>query len=146
MTTCSFNVWFFKKNPTDAFMYKTVTCFTVKTCTWTLGIRVHSDLWYVMERCAFFEEAAILETHGIDVQSPGGHSNSDEIDGNDFSEPGAEPGLGTVRTAFHCTLHKEWLRTFAASAVPVSSALTPTIKDKQKKMWIHFFVKRGQWF
>ncbi|XP_060789717.1 homeobox-containing protein 1a isoform X2 [Neoarius graeffei] len=39
--------------------------------------------------------AAILETHGIDVQSPGGHSNSDEIDGNDFSEPGAEPGLGT---------------------------------------------------
>ncbi|XP_053093704.1 homeobox-containing protein 1a isoform X1 [Pangasianodon hypophthalmus] len=40
-------------------------------------------------------EAAILETHGIDVQSPGGHSNSDEIDGNDFSEPGAEPGLGT---------------------------------------------------
>ncbi|KAF4083707.1 hypothetical protein AMELA_G00119830 [Ameiurus melas] len=40
-------------------------------------------------------EAAILETHGIDVQSPGGQSNSDEIDGNDFSEPGAEPGLGT---------------------------------------------------
>ncbi|GAA6088059.1 homeobox-containing protein 1a isoform X1 [Tachysurus ichikawai] len=40
-------------------------------------------------------EAAILETHGLDVQSPGGHSNSDEIDGNDFSEPGAEPGLGT---------------------------------------------------
>ncbi|KAF7704030.1 homeobox-containing protein 1a isoform X1 [Silurus meridionalis] len=40
-------------------------------------------------------EAAILETHGIDVQSPGGHSNSDEIDGNDFSESGAEPALGT---------------------------------------------------
>lgn len=48
--------------------------------------------------CFFFEEAAILETHGIDVQSPGGHSNSDEIDGNEFSEPGAEPGLGAVRT------------------------------------------------
>ncbi|XP_052002057.1 homeobox-containing protein 1-like [Xyrauchen texanus] len=31
-------------------------------------------------------EAAILESHGIDVQSPGGHSNSDEIDGNDYSE------------------------------------------------------------
>ncbi|KAM6965756.1 homeobox-containing protein 1 isoform 2-T4 [Aplochiton taeniatus] len=30
--------------------------------------------------------ATILETHGIDVQSPGGHSNSDDIDGNDFSE------------------------------------------------------------
>ncbi|TTE07141.1 Homeobox-containing protein 1 [Bagarius yarrelli] len=43
----------------------------------------------------FFEEAAILETHGIDVQSPGGHSNSDEIEGNDFSESGAEAGLGT---------------------------------------------------
>lgn len=31
-------------------------------------------------------EATILESHGIDVQSPGGHSNSDDIDGNDFSE------------------------------------------------------------
>ncbi|KAF6094172.1 homeobox containing 1 [Phyllostomus discolor] len=31
-------------------------------------------------------EAAILESHGIDVQSPGGHSNSDDVDGNDYSE------------------------------------------------------------
>ncbi|MGH0133454.1 UNVERIFIED_CONTAM: hypothetical protein FKN15_053025 [Acipenser sinensis] len=31
-------------------------------------------------------EAAILESHGIDVQSPEGHSNSDDIDGNDYSE------------------------------------------------------------
>ncbi|XP_048830815.1 homeobox-containing protein 1-like isoform X4 [Brienomyrus brachyistius] len=31
-------------------------------------------------------EAAILESHGIDMQSPGGHSNSDDIDGNDYSE------------------------------------------------------------
>ncbi|XP_047429153.1 homeobox-containing protein 1 isoform X4 [Mugil cephalus] len=30
--------------------------------------------------------ATILESHGIDVQSPGGHSNSDDIDGNDFTE------------------------------------------------------------
>ncbi|XP_048830816.1 homeobox-containing protein 1-like isoform X5 [Brienomyrus brachyistius] len=30
--------------------------------------------------------AAILESHGIDMQSPGGHSNSDDIDGNDYSE------------------------------------------------------------
>ncbi|XP_071388864.1 homeobox-containing protein 1-like isoform X2 [Centroberyx affinis] len=30
--------------------------------------------------------ATILESHGIDVQSPGGHSNSDDIDGNDFAE------------------------------------------------------------
>ncbi|TSK58205.1 Homeobox-containing protein 1 [Bagarius yarrelli] len=31
-------------------------------------------------------EATILESHGIDVQSPGGHSNSDDIDGNDYTE------------------------------------------------------------
>ncbi|XP_051909021.1 homeobox-containing protein 1 isoform X2 [Hippocampus zosterae] len=30
--------------------------------------------------------ATILESHGIDVQSPGGHSNSDDIDGNDFTD------------------------------------------------------------
>ncbi|XP_031437332.1 homeobox-containing protein 1 isoform X3 [Clupea harengus] len=30
--------------------------------------------------------ATILESHGIDVQSPGGHSNSDDIDGNDYAE------------------------------------------------------------
>lgn len=33
-----------------------------------------------------FEEAAILESHGIEVQSPGGQSNSDEVDGNDFPD------------------------------------------------------------
>lgn len=55
---------------------------------------------------AFFEEAAILESHGIDVQSPGGHSNSDDVDGNDYSEqvsPGASwpklVGLQTHRKA-----------------------------------------------
>ncbi|XP_063039922.1 homeobox-containing protein 1a isoform X3 [Engraulis encrasicolus] len=30
--------------------------------------------------------AAILETHGLDVQSPGGHSNSDDIDGGDYGD------------------------------------------------------------
>lgn len=25
-------------------------------------------------------------SHGVDVQSPGGHSNSDDVDGNDYSE------------------------------------------------------------
>lgn len=35
---------------------------------------------------SFFQEATILESHGIDVQSPGGHSNSDDIDGNDYTE------------------------------------------------------------
>ncbi|XP_061560503.1 homeobox-containing protein 1 isoform X3 [Phycodurus eques] len=31
-------------------------------------------------------EATILESHGIDVQSPGGHSNSDDVDGSDFTD------------------------------------------------------------
>ncbi|XP_062406162.1 homeobox-containing protein 1 isoform X3 [Sardina pilchardus] len=35
-------------------------------------------------------EATILESHGIDVQSPGGHSNSDDIDGNDYAEQGCD--------------------------------------------------------
>ncbi|KAG9336134.1 hypothetical protein JZ751_002481, partial [Albula glossodonta] len=34
--------------------------------------------------------ATILESHGIDVQSPGGHSNSDDVDGNDYSEQGCD--------------------------------------------------------
>lgn len=37
-------------------------------------------------------EAAILESHGIDVQSPGGHSNSDDVDGNDYSEQSSFAG------------------------------------------------------
>ncbi|XP_022528950.2 homeobox-containing protein 1a isoform X6 [Astyanax mexicanus] len=41
-------------------------------------------------------EAAILESHGLDVQSPGGQSNSDEIDGTEYSEPAAEQSLGPV--------------------------------------------------
>ena len=44
-----------------------------------------------MERSVFFEEAAILESHGIEVQSPGGHSNSDEVDGNDFPDQVTQP-------------------------------------------------------
>ncbi|XP_062863583.1 homeobox-containing protein 1a isoform X3 [Trichomycterus rosablanca] len=53
--------------------------------------------WFANRRKEIKRRAniAILESHGIDVQSPGGHSNSDEIDGNDYSEPGAEQGLGT---------------------------------------------------
>ncbi|XP_065112623.1 homeobox-containing protein 1 isoform X2 [Paramisgurnus dabryanus] len=39
---------------------------------------------------SFFQEATILENHGIDVQSPGGHSNSDDIDANDYNEQGCE--------------------------------------------------------
>lgn len=39
---------------------------------------------------SFFQEATILESHGIDVQSPGGHSNSDDVDANDYSEQGCD--------------------------------------------------------
>ncbi|KAM6943626.1 homeobox-containing protein 1-like [Xenentodon cancila] len=38
-------------------------------------------------------EAAILESHGIEVQSPGGQSINDEVDGNDFPDQGCEVSL-----------------------------------------------------
>ncbi|XP_061602974.1 homeobox-containing protein 1-like isoform X2 [Cololabis saira] len=37
--------------------------------------------------------AAILESHGIEVQSPGGQSINDEVDGNDFPDQGCEVSL-----------------------------------------------------
>uniref|UniRef100_A0A3P9Q4B0 Homeobox-containing protein 1 n=1 Tax=Poecilia reticulata TaxID=8081 RepID=A0A3P9Q4B0_POERE len=46
--------------------------------------------------------ATILESHGIDVQSPGGHSNSDDIDGNDF----AEQVVAYTHTHTHAHTHK----------------------------------------
>ncbi|XP_055720242.1 homeobox-containing protein 1-like isoform X1 [Salvelinus fontinalis] len=46
-----------------------------------------------IKRRANIEEAAILESHGIDVQSPGGHSNGDDIEGNDFPDQGCEVPL-----------------------------------------------------
>ncbi|XP_059215465.1 homeobox-containing protein 1-like isoform X3 [Centropristis striata] len=42
---------------------------------------------------------AILESHGIEVQSPGGQSNSDEVDGNDFPDQGCEVSLFDKRTS-----------------------------------------------
>lgn len=39
------------------------------------------------------EEAAILESHGIEVESPGGLSNSDEVDASDFPEQPCEASL-----------------------------------------------------
>uniref|UniRef100_A0AAY4A4B2 Homeobox-containing protein 1 n=1 Tax=Denticeps clupeoides TaxID=299321 RepID=A0AAY4A4B2_9TELE len=44
--------------------------------------------WFANRRKEIKRRAniAILESHGIDVQSPGAHSNSDDIDGNDFAE------------------------------------------------------------
>ncbi|XP_061819447.1 homeobox-containing protein 1-like isoform X3 [Nerophis lumbriciformis] len=44
-------------------------------------------------------EAAILESHGIDVQSPGGQSNSDEVDANDFPEQSCDVTLFDKRVA-----------------------------------------------
>lgn len=41
---------------------------------------------HIMKYILFSQEATILESHGIDVQSPGGHSNSDDIDGGDYTE------------------------------------------------------------
>ncbi|XP_022540300.1 homeobox-containing protein 1 isoform X3 [Astyanax mexicanus] len=43
-------------------------------------------------------EATILESHGIDVQSPGGHSNSDDIDASDYTEQGCEMPYFEKRT------------------------------------------------
>uniref|UniRef100_A0A3Q2GL28 Homeobox-containing protein 1 n=1 Tax=Cyprinodon variegatus TaxID=28743 RepID=A0A3Q2GL28_CYPVA len=48
--------------------------------------------------------ATILESHGIDVQSPGGHSNSDDIDGNDFSEQ-VEQGAPFIRRSVQDPKH-----------------------------------------
>ncbi|XP_041670465.1 homeobox-containing protein 1-like isoform X3 [Cheilinus undulatus] len=42
---------------------------------------------------------AILESHGIEVQSPGGQSNSDEVDGNDFPDQGCEVSLFDKRAS-----------------------------------------------
>lgn len=60
----------------------------------TLGLMIGLEMRGVscgLSRCSMmgsvsFEEAAILESHGIEVQSPGGQSNSDEVDGNDFPD------------------------------------------------------------
>lgn len=43
--------------------------------------------------------AAILESHGIEVQSPGGQSNSDEVDGNDFPDQGCDVSLFDKRAS-----------------------------------------------
>ncbi|XP_028291405.1 homeobox-containing protein 1-like isoform X2 [Gouania willdenowi] len=43
--------------------------------------------------------AAILESHGIEVQSPGGQSNSDEVDGNDFPDQCCDTSLFDKRAS-----------------------------------------------
>ncbi|XP_078139385.1 homeobox-containing protein 1-like isoform X2 [Centroberyx gerrardi] len=56
--------------------------------------------------------AAILESHGIEVQSPGGQSNSDEVDGNDFPDQGCDVSMFEKRAA---------ARPFGFSRVDLSS-------------------------
>ncbi|XP_047196213.1 homeobox-containing protein 1 [Hippoglossus stenolepis] len=63
--------------------------YTVKMC----GMSICYD------QVCVFEEAAILESHGIEVQSPGGQSNSDEVDGNDFPDQGCEVSLFDKRAS-----------------------------------------------
>ncbi|TKS69735.1 Homeobox-containing protein 1 [Collichthys lucidus] len=48
---------------------------------------------------AVIQKPAILESHGIEVQSPGGQSNSDEVDGNDFPDQGCEVSLFDKRAS-----------------------------------------------
>ncbi|XP_028816918.1 homeobox-containing protein 1a isoform X5 [Denticeps clupeoides] len=62
--------------------------------------------WFANRRKEIKRRAniAILESHGIDVQSPGAHSNSDDIDGNDFAEQVApDQALG----GDDCTSHSD---------------------------------------
>lgn len=60
-------------------------------------------LW---RRLYFFEEeAAILESHGIDVQSPGGHSNGDDIEGNDFPDQVTTPNQVEWSSSLQILLH-----------------------------------------
>ncbi|CAB1334978.1 unnamed protein product [Coregonus sp. 'balchen'] len=72
-------------------------------------------------------EAAILESHGIDVQSPGGHSNSDDIDGNDFPDQGCEVPLFEKRAV---------TRPFSLSRLDLSSPTqVPTLLPSWLAAW-----------
>lgn len=53
-----------------------------------------------------FEEAAILESHGIEVESPGGQSNSDEVEASDFPDQVSPPRGGAGGGASSCS----WMR------------------------------------
>ncbi|XP_056134922.1 homeobox-containing protein 1-like [Lampris incognitus] len=72
-------------------------------------------------------EAAILESHGIEVESPGGQSNSDEVDGNDFPDQGCEVSLFDKRAAS---------RAFGLSRVDLSSPTqVPTLLPSWLAAW-----------
>ncbi|XP_017281367.1 homeobox-containing protein 1 isoform X1 [Kryptolebias marmoratus] len=76
-------------------------------------------------------EAAILESHGIEVQSPGGQSNSDEVDGNDFPDQGCEVSLFDKRAS---------TRQFAFSRADLSS---PTQVPPQLPSWFSALARGG---
>ncbi|KAM9765010.1 homeobox-containing protein 1-like isoform 1-T1 [Menidia menidia] len=76
-------------------------------------------------------EAAILESHGIEVQSPGGQSNSDEVDGNDFPDQGCEVSLFDKRAS---------ARQFAFSRADLSS---PTQVPTLLPSWFSALARGG---
>nr|XP_057934842.1 homeobox-containing protein 1-like isoform X2 [Doryrhamphus excisus] len=75
--------------------------------------------------------ATILESHGIDVQSPGGQSNSDEVDGNDFAEQSCDVSLFDKRVA---------ARPFAFARADLSS---PTQVPTLLPSWLAALTARG---
>nr|XP_054590867.1 homeobox-containing protein 1 isoform X2 [Nothobranchius furzeri] len=75
--------------------------------------------------------AAILESHGIEVQSPGGQSNSDEMDGNDFPDQACEVTLFDKRAS---------TRQFAFSRADLSS---PTQVPPQLPSWFSALARGG---
>ncbi|KAM4743893.1 homeobox-containing protein 1-like isoform 1-T1 [Anableps anableps] len=77
-------------------------------------------------------EAAILESHGIEVESPGGQSNGDEVDGNDFPDQGCDVSLFDKRAS---------ARQFAFSRADLSS---PTQVPPQLPSWFSALARGGQ--
>uniref|UniRef100_A0A4W5LCE4 Homeobox-containing protein 1 n=1 Tax=Hucho hucho TaxID=62062 RepID=A0A4W5LCE4_9TELE len=65
--------------------------------------------WFANRRKEIKRRAniAILESHGIEVQSPGGHSNSDEIDGNDFPDQVTTPDTRSENTGYNALEHQD---------------------------------------
>ncbi|KAL2098553.1 hypothetical protein ACEWY4_005033 [Coilia grayii] len=87
--------------------------------------------WFANRRKEIKRRAniAILETHGIDVQSPGGHSNSDDIDGGDYPEQVAsDQTLAGVRLSHLHTLY---------SVYPLKTSLV------NRPLVLHFISCRG---
>lgn len=105
---------------------------------WGFSVRGASDLaaasptgvdmlWWL----CVFEEAAILDSHGIEVQSPGGQSVSDEVDGNEFPDQvilrwgGYTLPLGTCV----CIFYKQFCLHFLSRAL--TQACEASLLDKR---------------